>query len=146
MEELKKKIEETISMMGFKDFSVSADPASNKISVIINDPALEDNIKDQLPNMVLSFNSLVRVMGKKLNLEPVIFDINNYHKEREAIIIDLAKAAARKVIATKEPITLPAMNAYERRLVHTEIGMRPDVKTESVGEGKDRCIVVKIVE
>ena len=142
MDELKKKIEEMIGLMGFKDYSVSVQSIPPKVSVIINDSA----IKDQLPAMVLSLNSLVRVMGKKLNLEPIIFDINNYHKERENIIIDLAKAAARKVVATKEPVTLPAMNAYERRLVHTEIGMRPDVKTESMGEGKDRCIVVKIVE
>src|SRR3989338_7556033 len=106
MDELKKKIEEMLGLMGFKDYSVSVEPVSNKISVIIEDPS----IKDQLPSMVLSFNSLVRVMGKKLNIEPTIFDINNYHKERESIIIDLAKAAARKVVATKEPVTLPAMN------------------------------------
>ena len=142
MDILKTKIEQMIELMGFRDYSVSVEPVSKKVSVIINDPSL----KDELANMVLSFNSLVRVMGKKLGLEePVIFDINNYHKEREGIIIDLAKAAARKVVATKEPVTLPAMNAYERRLVHTEIGMRPDVRTESIGEGKDRCIVVKIV-
>ncbi len=142
MEEIKAKIEEMISLMGFRDFSVSVEPVSKKISVIIND----ESLKDQLAIMVLSLNSIVRVMGKKLNLEPLILDVNNYHRERESIIIDLAKAAARKVVATKEPVTLPAMNAYERRLVHTEIGMRPDVKTESIGEGKDRCIVVRIVE
>ena len=142
MDTLKIKIEEMIALMGFKDFAVSVDPTSNKISVVINDPA----IKDQLANMVMDFNSLIRIMSKKLNLEPTVFDINNYHKERENIIIDIAKAAARKAIATRESVTLPAMNAYERRLVHTEIGMRPDVKTESVGEGKDRCIVVKIIE
>ncbi len=142
MDELKKKVEEMIELMGFRDYSVSVDPVGKKLSVIIND----ESLKDQLANMVLAFNSLVRVMGKKFSLEPLLLDINNYHRERESIIIDLAKAAARKAVATREPVTLPAMNAYERRLVHTEIGMRPDVKTESVGEGKDRCIVVKIVE
>ena len=33
------------------------------------------------------------------------------------------------------------MNAYERRLVHTELATRPDVKTESIGEGSERHIV-----
>ncbi|MBI2506918.1 MAG: hypothetical protein HYW00_02165, partial [Candidatus Colwellbacteria bacterium] len=35
-----------------------------------------------------------------------------------------------------------AMNAYERRLVHTELAMRPDVTTESVGT-ISRYVVVK---
>lgn len=142
MDELKKRVEAIISLMGFKDYSVSVEPTTQKISVVIND----ESLKDQLSNMVGSLGSLARVIAKKYNIGPIVFDINNYHRERENIIIDLAKAAARRVVATKEPVTLPAMNAYERRLVHTEIGMRPDVKTESVGEGKDRCIVVKIVE
>lgn len=142
MDKLKETIEEMIKLMGFRDYSISADPVASKISAIINDAS----IKDQLPEMVANFSAITRTIGKKLGLPPVMFDINNYHKEREIIIIDLAKAAARKAVATKESVTLPAMNAYERRLVHTEIGMRPDVKTESVGEGKDRCVVVKIVE
>src|SRR3989338_8227989 len=109
MDELKKKTEEMIAFMGFKDFEVSYDPAAKKISVIINDSA----IKEQIGAMVLSFNSIIRVIAKKLSIpEPIIFDINNYHKDRELIIIDLAKAAARKAVATKEPIALPAMNAY----------------------------------
>ena len=70
-------------------------------------------------------------------------DVNNYKKERERLITELAKAAARKVLAEKKDVELPVMNAYERRLVHVELAARPDVKTESVGEGTNRHIVVK---
>jgi predicted RNA-binding protein Jag len=35
------------------------------------------------------------------------------------------------------------MNAYERRLIHAELAARPDVKTESLGEGRGRYVVVK---
>ena len=144
MEELKKKIEEMLRAMGFRDYEVSADPTAKKISVTTNDPLA----KSHLSELVLNFSSLARVMAKKLNLdgeEPIIFDMNNYRKERDNLIIDLAKAAARKAIGTKESVQLPPMNAYERRLVHAELSMRPDVTTESIGEGKDRYIVVKVV-
>ena len=35
------------------------------------------------------------------------------------------------------------MNSYERRLVHTALAIHPDVTTESVGEGKERYVVIK---
>ncbi len=145
MEDLKKKVEEMVSLMGFRDFEVSAEPAGRRIAVTIDDPLA----KSHLAELVLNFSSLVRVMAKKLGLdgeEPIIFDMNNYRKERDNLIVDLAKAAARKAVGTKETVQLPPMNAYERRLVHAELSMRPDVKTESIGEGKDRYIVIKVVE
>lgn len=46
---------------------------------------------------------------------------------------------------TKSEIALPAMNAYERRLVHVEISTRPDLKTESVGMGKERHIIIQLI-
>jgi len=38
------------------------------------------------------------------------------------------------------------MNSYERRLVHMEIASNPDLKTESVGIGKTRHVVIKPIE
>jgi len=130
-----------LQMMGFTDFRIELDEAHRKLSIFI-DPA-DQAVQKALPIMVSALNSFGHLITKRLNEEPVVVDVNNYRKERENIIIDLAKAAARKAVATKEPISLPAMNAYERRLVHTELGMRPDVKTESMGEGIKRYVVVK---
>jgi len=142
MEKLKQQIEQTLSMMGISSFVVTIDSASRKISINIdNEPAFQ---KD-LPGIVTNFNYLVRLFGKKLGEEPVVVDINNYRNDRESIILDLARAAARKAISTKEIVQLPAMNAYERRLVHAELSTRPDIKTESMGEGKGRYVIVKAI-
>jgi len=35
------------------------------------------------------------------------------------------------------------MNAYERRIIHMELAINPNVTTESVGEEPNRCLVVK---
>ena len=35
------------------------------------------------------------------------------------------------------------MNSYERRLVHVELAIHPDVTTESIGAGKNRYVIIK---
>jgi len=126
--------------MGFSDYSVNTEEESKRLTVFINEG---DWFKNWLPKITSDFNQIARTLTTRLNLPHVFVDVNNYRKERETIITELAKAAARKVIMKKAAVTLPAMNAYERRLVHTELATRPDVATESEGEGTERRVVIK---
>ena len=139
MELLKQKIEELLTAGGF-DFSVDLDSDSRRVRIFIHDESAE---KESLPKLVFDLDHIVNIMAKKLQLEKISVDVNNYKKERERLITELAKATARKALLQKEAIELPAMNAYERRLVHVELAIRPDVKTESAGEGPERHIIVK---
>lgn len=140
MEQIKDKLEKTLEMMGIKSFNVAIDNENRRISITVED---EQAFQDNLSSVVTNFNYLTRLFGKKFGEEPVIVDINNYRKERESLITDLARAAARKAASTGEYVQLPAMNSYERLLVHQELATRPDVATESVGQGRERAIVVK---
>jgi len=140
MQELREKLERMVELMGFRDFSVNASEDSNRISIAIRDRVVEG---DNLPVFVLNLDRITRLMAKQLDKNPVIVDVNFYRKQREELIIKLARAAARKTTATGDDVSLPAMNAYERLLVHTELAVRPDVATESVGEGRNRYVVVK---
>ncbi len=126
--------------MGFSDYSVDAEPEGRRIKIFINEG---EWIKAWVPRLVGDFENLLRLVSRKESAEFVFVDINNYRKERERLIIEIAKAAARKALLSKAEVSLPAMNAYERRLVHTELSTRPDVKTESVGVGASRYVVVK---
>jgi len=143
MGKIKEKISKIIELMGFNRFQVEANEEERIISIIVEDGALSG---DRLPDLVLNLNRITRLITKKDDLNPVIVDVNNYRREREKLIIELARAAARRAVATKMPVSLPAMNAYERRLIHTELSMRPDITTESIGEGKERYVIVKIIE
>lgn len=140
MDNLKLKIQRLFELMGFNDPAVSCDVDNNKIAVFVNEG---EWLKEALPKLILETEHITRLMAKKASLTNVFVDINNYRKEREGLIIDLANASARKALLNKEEIKLPPMNAYERRLVHVELSVRPDVKTESVGEGRERCVVVR---
>ena len=90
-----------------------------------------------------NLNHVLQLVAQKNGDEKIYMDINNYRKEREKLLVELAKAAARKVASTKQEVALPAMNSYERRIVHAELSARPDVKTESQGAGKERFITIK---
>ena len=138
MDKLKQTLEQLLEKIGFKDFSVEIDSENRRASILINEG---EWLKEWLPRLVLDFNYLANLICKQE--DHVFVDINNYRKERERLIVELAKAAARKALMTKEEIKLPAMNAYERRLIHVELATRPDVKTESVGDGMERGVVVK---
>lgn len=143
MEPIQRAIKTLIEKMGFSDSRVDLDAEGYRLGVFINEG---DWLKEWLPKMINDLTQISRLIAKKADvLNAVYVDVNNYRKEREKIIVELAKAAARKVLMTKAEVKLPAMNAYERRLVHTELAARPDVKTESVGEKAERCVVVKLL-
>ena len=141
-EELINRLKELVSLMGFDDFGLNQDDEHKIVSITISDPYIT---QERVPNLVVNLNRVGRLLTKQMSLESIFIDVNNYRRERENLIIELAKAAARKVVASGDMVSLPAMNAYERRLIHTELSTRPDVKTESVGEGKDRYVIVKLV-
>lgn len=139
MELLKQKLEEMLGASGL-NFSVEVDSEGNRVNLFIHD---EDIVKGFLPKLMADLEHVVKIIAKKHGLDRVNVDVNNYKKERERLLAELAKAAARKVLVEKKEIALPAMNAYERRIVHVELATRPDVKTESIGEGPERHIIVK---
>lgn len=141
LEQLTQKI---VEFMGFEDYRVEAKPDQKHGAIFIYDnPIL---VKENLPVLVESLNHLLQMIAKKQNQSPIFFDVNNYRQEREKLIAELARAAAKKVLLTRGKISLPAMNSYERRLVHVELAVHPEVTTESAGVGKERYVVVKPVD
>ena len=73
----------------------------------------------------------------------VEFDVNNYRTERNFILKELAKKAAHRVLVLKTPVRMDPMNARERRLIHSEIALYPDLISESEGYPPDRYVVIK---
>jgi spoIIIJ-associated protein len=72
----------------------------------------------------------------------VIVDVERYRQRRENTVREIAFRAARQVKVTGDPITLDAMQPFERRAIHLALESDPDVKTVSIGEEPDRRVVV----
>ncbi|HUZ89571.1 MAG TPA: RNA-binding cell elongation regulator Jag/EloR [Candidatus Acidoferrales bacterium] len=72
----------------------------------------------------------------------VVVDIERYRQRRENTVREIALRAARQVKATGDPITLDAMQAFERRAIHLVLEADPNVTTASVGQDPERRVVV----
>ncbi len=139
MDTVSQKVKKLLTLIGFPNAELLVDPEHRKISVFIDDFVIQENVSVILP----ALDHVLNLMLRKDSDQAFIVDINHYRKDRERIIVDLAKASARKAMMTKTDVELPPMNAYERRLVHMEITAHPELKTESIGASKDRRVVIK---
>ena len=135
---MKDKILKIFDLVGFENVHTEVDDVQKRISISIRDKVISPS---RLPELVSSLTHLIRQVVKHDDIR-VLVDVNDYRKERDALIAKIARAAAKKASVTKQSVPLPAMNAYERRIVHTELSMNPNIKTESEGETRERHVVV----
>ncbi len=74
----------------------------------------------------------------------ISIDAEGYRAKREETLRQLARRMADKVLKYKKNFSLEPMNAYERRIIHSEIQLIEGVTTTSVGAGSNRRVVVMI--
>jgi spoIIIJ-associated protein len=72
----------------------------------------------------------------------VVVDVEKYRQRRENTVREIAERAAMQVKVTGDPITLDAMQPFERRAIHLALQDDPAVTTGSIGEEPDRRVVV----
>ena len=86
----------------------------------------------------------VIIFRKTQNYIPIVINIGEWRQRQEQSLLWLAKNVASQVKETGESITLKPMSAYQRRLIHVALADDGEIETESVGEGGERRIVVKL--
>jgi len=91
-----------------------------------------------------ALQSVTNVMvGRHLSEgERIIVDVERYRQRREHTVREIAIRAARQVKMTGDPITLDAMQPFERRAIHLALEGDPDVMSGSIGEEPERRVVV----
>jgi spoIIIJ-associated protein len=72
----------------------------------------------------------------------VLVDVEGYLKTRKSNLQKLATKMAEKAKRTQKPVTIGQMNAYDRRTVHLHLKSNNAVRTQSVGEGYYRKLIV----
>lgn len=65
-------------------------------------------------------------------------------KNQEDSLIKMVERETAKVLDSREPITLKALNASDRRLVHQHLDKHKEVKTVSIGEGRMKKIQITL--
>lgn len=83
-------------------------------------------------------------VSKKLGeFKRISLEVGEYRKNREDWLRNLALETKEKVLSQQRELTLPTLKAWERRIIHLIFQNDDEVITESVGDGKDRALVVK---
>ena len=88
---------------------------------------------------LLAFEILRLASGEH---EKVSFDCKNQRSLRLQELRMAASVAAEKVRQTGTPFHFAPMSSRERRMVHLALRDLTDLRTESDGEGRDRCVVL----
>lgn len=130
--------------MGVEGFEVTVDSANDReisISVCGGDLGIaigrHGDVLDALQYLAnLAANRAVDGLVK------ITVDIENYRAKREETLRALARRMAQKAIKAGRNISLEPMNAYERRIIHSEVQEMQGVTTFSVGNDSNRRIVV----
>jgi spoIIIJ-associated protein len=91
-----------------------------------------------------ALQTVVNMLMSKVGADRrLIIDVERYRQRREHTVREIAFRAARQVKVTGDPITLDAMQPFERRAIHLALEDDPDVTTVSVGEEPNRRLVVE---
>ncbi len=96
---------------------------------------------ETLDSLQLLVNQLVAKQSEEY--KRVVIDVGGWRKNKEADLEKRAKDWAEEVKASLSPIDLEPMPAWQRRIVHMVVGEIEGIESESVGEGKDRHLVIK---
>lgn len=87
---------------------------------------------------------LTNAVGNKYTNSPMRFvvDAENYRQRRQDAMIRNAVKQAEKAIALGREVRLEPMSAHDRKMIHTALQDRTDVRTESRGVDPDRAIII----
>lgn len=71
----------------------------------------------------------------------LLVDIDGHRSRRKEVLVEKAKAAIAEVTSTGVAVAMPAMNPYERKIVHDTVA-EAGLTSESEGEEPHRHVVV----
>lgn len=81
------------------------------------------------------------VMTETGHRSRLMVDVAGYRTRRRAELVAMAKDAVAEVQESGDPVRMPALNAYERKIVHDEVAAA-GLLSESEGEPPNRRVVV----
>lgn len=150
---IQKTIEDILSKLSVDATFVGIKEIHNgeivKFSIKTNEPYL---LIGNEGRVLMALNHLVKktfeCQAEKQNFKPLNFivDINDYQEQRIEDIKNKARMMAERARFFKNNVELPAMNPYERMLVHSFFTNTTDIETESTGSGLQRRVVIKYID
>ena len=86
-----------------------------------------------------------KTIGEENPKSSIIIDINGFQKKRVDDVRAIAHMMGERARHFKANIEVDPMTAFERRIVHEFLADSTDLKTESMGFGPTRRVVIKYI-
>ena len=88
---------------------------------------------------------LFQAYGRELEREHrFVVDAEGFRQTRRSELHAMARFAGEQVRKNGRPFTFGVLNSTERRVIHLALQQESDLMTESVGEGRDRRLQVRL--
>ena len=125
----------------------------NAVSEIVSDgEKVEIDVKTTNSHQVIGhhgevLDAIQTIAGAVANIgnddyKKVVVDCENYRESRRNTLTTLAEKLAKKAVEKGKKYRLEPMNPYERRIIHSALAGREDVKTVSEGDEPNRYVVI----
>jgi spoIIIJ-associated protein len=88
---------------------------------------------------------LFQIFGRELDRsQRIICDAEGFRQTRKSELQAMARFAGEQVRKNGRPFTFGVLNSTERRIIHLTLQQEEDLNTESVGEGRERRLQVRL--
>lgn len=87
-------------------------------------------------------NNYLSKISKEVNMPKLTVHINDVLEKQRAKLVELVKNMANVVKKTGNKATMEPMNSYERMIIHNAVSQIAGVGSSSIGEGKNRRVVL----
>ncbi len=150
-EALRKFLEEIVPVSGL-DLNVKVHVAEGSASETSGEAEVIADLDGRDKEILLERNgellkAIEHLAFRALRLEPIHhekihLDSGGYRALRFEELRMTARVAAERVQSSQQPFRLNPMSSRERRIVHLALKEMPGVRTESVGMGEERQVVI----
>ena len=85
-----------------------------------------------------------RISGERQSSDGphIVIDIENYRDRRRKLLEDMALRLGEKAKRQRKAVTMDALSAADRRIIHTALQDDPWVTTKSLGQGSYRRLLI----
>ena len=139
-----KYLEDLLSFFGL-NVTVESTEEGQTIELMVPSTHLNGFLIGQRGDTLRALQHLTNMALKRSGYEDVLvsIDVAGYRKQKTEQLTKRVKEIAKEVQTNGEERALEPMSAYERRVTHQVVSEQEGLTTESLGEGRDRHVVIK---
>lgn len=136
-------IKELLNLLGLKDsFEASIQEETIEITLNTQDVGIVVGYHGEVLDALQLIFSLC--LSKKLGrFIHASIEVGDYKKKRTDYLKNLALQTKERVLQEGREFSISSLKPWERRIVHLFLQDDKEVASESVGEGKDRTLIIK---